>query len=205
MNTTRPSVRVAYSRLIPDTVFKHKSIRNVTFQKHFGGKRFTWPKSFISTEELAESGFYCLRDQDTVQCAFCHLVLTEFKSGNIPSEEHRKYSPSCKYLNGLEKDQDIIRLQQVNAKVCIAAKEITDEAQKQVNAVKEQTQMEIKELKNKVHELQVRNMCKVCHCTELKILFIPCGHMCTCEDCSNTVFGCPICRAKIYGKINVFY
>lgn len=56
-----------------------------------------WQKPFISIFELAESGFFYNPSSgiDNVCCAFCRLSLYDFKAFDIPSTEHREYSPTC--------------------------------------------------------------------------------------------------------------
>ena len=46
-------------------------------------------------------------------------------------------------------------------------------------------------------------LCKICFDTEINIL-LPCGHACTCEECTNRVLkatrACPICRKAFKKK-----
>jgi len=46
--------------------------------------------------------------------------------------------------------------------------------------------------------------CCVCMDSELKVVFIPCRHLCVCEECSGEIDHCPICRAHIVERLNVF-
>lgn len=47
-------------------------------------------------------------------------------------------------------------------------------------------------------------MCVVCLDASCSILFLPCRHMKTCAECSAALSTCPMCRARIEQKINVF-
>lgn len=38
---------------------------------------------------------------------------------------------------------------------------------------------------------------------QCKIIFLPCGHLCCCYNCQNTIEDCPMCRAKIERRIKV--
>jgi hypothetical protein len=39
--------------------------------------------------------------------------------------------------------------------------------------------------------------CCVCMDAEANIVFIPCGHLCSCQECSKEISFCPICRTGI--------
>lgn len=39
--------------------------------------------------------------------------------------------------------------------------------------------------------------CKVCYVREVKVAFLPCGHLCCCQRCCRKLSGCPICRARV--------
>jgi Zinc finger, C3HC4 type (RING finger) len=46
------------------------------------------------------------------------------------------------------------------------------------------------------------NECAICLCNEKNTVFIPCGHYYCCNDCSDKIRECPICRGTILQKIN---
>jgi len=60
-----------------------------------------WPLPFQSPEDLAKAGFYFLKREDKVQCAFCRIVIGDFEENDIPIVEHKKYCGSCPFVNGL--------------------------------------------------------------------------------------------------------
>ncbi|XP_017784566.1 PREDICTED: putative inhibitor of apoptosis [Nicrophorus vespilloides] len=61
-----------------------------------------WPLSFIQPRELAANGFYYTQIQDVVRCAFCNLEISKWERGDIPKNDHMKYSPICPLLNNQE-------------------------------------------------------------------------------------------------------
>ena len=69
---------------------------------------------------------------------------------------------------------------------------------------------ESENLKVKNQELEARledaRLCKVCMEAEICFVFIPCGHICTCENCAlnGDLKNCPICRAKITKRMKTF-
>ncbi|EAL48873.2 zinc finger domain containing protein [Entamoeba histolytica HM-1:IMSS-B] len=46
-------------------------------------------------------------------------------------------------------------------------------------------------------EEDMNKICKVCLDNEKNTVFIPCGHICCCYECSKKLSKCPICRAQI--------
>lgn len=44
--------------------------------------------------------------------------------------------------------------------------------------------------------------CSICVEQKIAIVFLPCGHFCTCASCSERCNTCPICRSPITRKIN---
>ena len=65
---------------------------------------------------------------------------------------------------------------------------------KQLRDCLAQLQVTIEELQ---HEKDVLTLCKVCKDSPLKVVFLPCGHLATCESCAGQLATCCICRAQI--------
>ena len=70
----------------------------------------------------------------------------------------------------------------------------------------ESLELESKSLKIKNQELEDVRLCKVCMEAEICFLFLPCWHMCSCENCAvnRDLKKCPICRVKIEQRKKVF-
>ncbi|KAI0221800.1 Baculoviral IAP repeat-containing protein 2, partial [Lamellibrachia satsuma] len=49
-----------------------------------------------------------------------------------------------------------------------------------------------------------RLLCKICMDDEANVLFLPCGHLCSCARCAPALRNCAICRALIRGTVRVF-
>ncbi|CAF0765393.1 unnamed protein product [Didymodactylos carnosus] len=47
-------------------------------------------------------------------------------------------------------------------------------------------------------------ICSICWERKSNCAFIPCGHVTTCEQCSNDVDKCPVCRATIQQKQKLY-
>uniref|UniRef100_A0A1I8J0T0 AMP-binding domain-containing protein n=1 Tax=Macrostomum lignano TaxID=282301 RepID=A0A1I8J0T0_9PLAT len=58
-----------------------------------------------TVEDMVESGFFYLQEDDHVKCFFCDLGLKDWDAGDVPEMEHAKFSPLCFFLKssrGLE-------------------------------------------------------------------------------------------------------
>ncbi|CAF4274227.1 unnamed protein product [Rotaria magnacalcarata] len=53
-------------------------------------------------------------------------------------------------------------------------------------------------------KLSVNNPCILCWKEEKRLACIPCGHLATCVDCSQTIRTCPICRKCIEAFVRVY-
>ncbi|XP_023816444.1 E3 ubiquitin-protein ligase LRSAM1 isoform X1 [Oryzias latipes] len=47
--------------------------------------------------------------------------------------------------------------------------------------------------------------CVVCMETGSKVIFLPCGHVCCCQVCSDAVQNCPLCRSNISQRIRLYH
>ena len=59
---------------------------------------YNWPINGISIRKLAEVGFYCIGDGDTVKCFMCHVEIGNWTQTDQPLLEHLKYSPDCPFV-----------------------------------------------------------------------------------------------------------
>ncbi|VDI27755.1 E3 ubiquitin-protein ligase MUL1 [Mytilus galloprovincialis] len=49
------------------------------------------------------------------------------------------------------------------------------------------------------------NICVVCMSEPFNHVFIPCGHLCCCQTCSDRLKDCPRCRGRISKKLKVYF
>ncbi|XP_061349269.1 E3 ubiquitin-protein ligase SP1 isoform X1 [Gastrolobium bilobum] len=47
-------------------------------------------------------------------------------------------------------------------------------------------------------------LCVICLVQEYNTVFVPCGHMCCCTECSSHVTSCPLCRRQIEKVVKTF-
>ena len=57
----------------------------------------------------------------------------------------------------------------------------------------------------RLRELEDERKCKVClDDASANMLFLPCGHICTCLGCARALRKCPVCRKKIEKIITTY-
>ena len=47
-------------------------------------------------------------------------------------------------------------------------------------------------------------ICKICMSNQVGVVFLPCGHLISCVNCSPKVKDCPFCRQFIKGKVKTY-
>lgn len=62
---------------------------------------------------------------------------------------------------------------------------------------------ELRDLQEENRQLREARECKVCLEEQIGMVFIPCGHACTCIGCAATVTHCPMCRMFIRGTVKI--
>ncbi|CAH1390133.1 unnamed protein product [Nezara viridula] len=45
--------------------------------------------------------------------------------------------------------------------------------------------------------------CVVCMAAQCRVVYVPCGHLCCCQPCSQQIRQCPLCRRDIESKIHI--
>lgn len=62
---------------------------------------------------------------------------------------------------------------------------------------------EVRAAMDEYRQLREARQCKVCLDEDISVVFLPCGHACTCTGCAATVSHCPICRHFIRGTVKI--
>lgn len=57
-----------------------------------------WPVTYLTSTDLAASGFFFTGYQDRVRCAFCGGILGMWQPGDNPWTEHQKHFPWCNFV-----------------------------------------------------------------------------------------------------------
>jgi len=59
-------------------------------------------------------------------------------------------------------------------------------------------------IENEDNEIEIENECVVCLDKQSDAVFLPCGHVCCCFECSAALKLCPMCRTGITQKIRIY-
>ncbi|MDP0589516.1 MAG: RING-HC finger protein [Candidatus Endonucleobacter bathymodioli] len=111
--------------------------------------------------------------------------------------------------------------QQITTEVTITIKAITqiisDIEEERRNAASsnateaEPTSQELLEIQEHVelvrenNELKEKLTCTICKDHPIALALLPCGHFCSCSDCTPAMRQCPICNTYVKGTIKVFF
>ncbi|KAM4555935.1 E3 ubiquitin-protein ligase XIAP [Odontesthes bonariensis] len=68
----------------------------------------------------------------------------------------------------------------------------------------DQTQEQDEDPLEKLQKLQREKQCKICMDRDICVVFIPCGHLVSCRQCSELLTKCPICCGAITQKIKTY-
>ncbi|XP_061192230.1 baculoviral IAP repeat-containing protein 3-like [Saccostrea echinata] len=81
-------------------------------------------------------------------------------------------------------------------------KVLSDSSWKKIN---DRVPDDIKELTQRNSEMRERTMCILCCEERVSIVFLPCGHLVSCAQCSPALKNCPVCRESIKGTVRVSF
>ncbi|XP_045887027.1 E3 ubiquitin-protein ligase XIAP isoform X2 [Micropterus dolomieu] len=178
----------------------------------------------VDHERLARAGFYSQGNGDQVLCFRCGGGLKSWQPEEDPWEEHAKYYPGCSFLLA-EKGQEFVSSIQLqgprgNGATSSHQNGFSGELLQSVVAQKAikigledchipesdaaKTQEQDEDPLEKLRKLQMEKQCKICMDRDICIVFIPCGHLVSCKECSESLIKCPICCGAIKQKIKTY-
>ncbi|XP_033188366.2 baculoviral IAP repeat-containing protein 7-B-like [Bombus vancouverensis nearcticus] len=198
------------SRLGLQNVRKPKSLEYVTYESRLNSFE-TWPTyTKPSSEELADAGFFYTGVYDFTICFHCGSMKAGWRNED-PWEEHAILSPNCCYLltvRGWEYVNKVIgfKIYETPAEAPI---EIADGNPERSNSENDSNEMTLQEkiafLEEENQALKDARSCKVCMEQESTIIFLPCGHLATCQYCSLAFKKCIICGNNIKAIRRIFW
>ncbi|KAK3098075.1 hypothetical protein FSP39_015924 [Pinctada imbricata] len=59
-------------------------------------------------------------------------------------------------------------------------------------------------LEEENRKLKEQKTCKICMDEDVGVVFLPCGHLCSCVNCAPAIVHCPICRTPIKGSVRTY-
>ena len=61
-----------------------------------------------------------------------------------------------------------------------------------------------KSRRQEFEELKQMSLCKKCFQSKASVVFLPCGHLAVCSNCSRESPKCPICKANVREKVQSY-
>ncbi|KAH9507988.1 hypothetical protein Btru_052524 [Bulinus truncatus] len=138
---------------------------------------------------LASSGFFYTGEADCVRCFQCGLGLRSWKAGDDVNTEHQKYRPQCPYLMSQTKGPQNVM------SGAAASLDSNDPSTENIS---------LKLLENENKTLKRQLTCKICSKSDVKDVFLPCGELYACSECSKLLTHCPSCNKPILATVTVY-
>jgi len=157
------------------------------------------PRLRCEGRSLAASGFCYSGRDDVVICAFCRGEIHRKKLGNDVTSGHRTYFPNCSFIKLLQSRGTNSR--DKNDHVLDEGVEVFRNESNDLNDKIKALSEKIAHLKKENERLKDAKLCLICHCTSIGALLLPCRHLVTCKECSQSVGHCPQCAATVNGKV----
>ena len=122
-------------------------------------------------------------------------ALNDDKSTLINFVKENKLNDYIKKNDQLKKENDLLKMEIEHLK-----KE--NDLMKDENVLKKDA-LQIMEAELKTKE----RLCTICLFNEIQVVFLPCGHFCTCFKCAlkDSLKTCPICRVSLERKIKTYF
>jgi len=194
-----------------------RHVQYVTEQARLKSFSF-WPPALPQKpKDLAEAGFFYTGRSDQVKCFYCDGGLESWEPADSPWGEHVKWFGDCAFVKMKTEKENICETKlskvmggsvEMNAKKSIQedGKNImtetkASEMQKPLNEIKS---TKLKGLEQEVQSLREERSCKICLENEASIVFLPCGHLCSCANCAPALKICAVCRAPIQGLVRTY-
>ncbi|XP_029177517.1 putative inhibitor of apoptosis isoform X2 [Nylanderia fulva] len=188
----------------------------------------TWPKAMSQTkEELATAGFFYNGNGDQTLCYHCGGGLRDWEPEDDPWEQHAKWFDYCSYLLMI-KGRDYVNkiVGRTYAKPETVTKPAVQEQTSTSTAAHNESAVEsTPQSSSSSHEetaspsseeqpaVQAKcdkpvdkdaRMCKICYNSELRMVFMPCGHLIACADCAKAMKICAVCRQPVKASVQAF-
>lgn len=166
-----------------------------------------WPKSIKQTpHDLAEAGFFYVGVGDQTICYHCGGGLKDWEDNDSPWEEHALWFPKCPYLF-LQKGSDYIKEVKQKRDPRTAPSTPLSESSSETKENHETEQLSVKKSATASADEDPRNektLCKICYKNEVGVVFLPCGHIVACVECSAALKTCAVCRKPLEATVRAF-
>lgn len=124
--------------------------------------------------DLAQAGFFYTLKDDRVKCFNCAVGLRDWDTSDKPWEQHALRNSLCSYLVNKMGTEYIKR-------VILASKE-----------------------RKNIKDHLVDVSCTICMQRNYNTVFLPCNHVAACQQCSQRLVKCPICKSPFERCIVIY-
>jgi hypothetical protein len=135
---------------------------------------------------IAEAGFFYQGHGDAVCCFHCSISIIEWEKWDDPWIEHAYWSPHCPYVLGMKNMKWVRQVFNARARLADSDRDWGD--------------LPLDDAGNP----HCTQKCCICDEQELRIAFLPCGHLCCCAMCGAGLQYCPICRQSVEETVRIF-
>ncbi|CAG9769571.1 unnamed protein product [Ceutorhynchus assimilis] len=161
-----------------------------------------WPKSIKQTpHDLADAGFFYVGVGDQTICFHCGGGLKDWEENDSPWEEHALWFPKCSYLflkKGPEYINDVKQKRDPRAPSAPSSSETKEPKPEQLSVKNGEAASEKEDQRNE------KTLCKICLNNEVGVVFLPCGHIVACVECSAALKNCAVCRKPLEATVRAF-
>ncbi|XP_060822287.1 baculoviral IAP repeat-containing protein 3-like [Bombus pascuorum] len=199
------------SRLGLTSVKEPKNLDYSTYKSRLNSFA-NWPTYMKQTgEALADAGFYYTGVRDITTCYHCGVGIGNWKTEEEPWVQHAMLSPCCSYLLTVRGTQYVNDAtgQELYDTCEGPSVQTTAESHEKATSDNEVIEMTLPKkqaaLEEEKKKLIDARRCTVCKEREAIMTFIPCGHLVTCQYCSQAFGQCLICGREIEAQIRVFF
>jgi len=194
--------------------FVNAATRLQTFEK--------WPVVLRHlSDELVDSGFFYLGQDDSVCCFVCGGCLRNWKLSDDPWEEHAVHYPRCLLVHlvcgtwFVERSKRRQEKRKVLGQRLFALMELIDKTWLTVcqmfSSVRSRAlhllQLECANCSASERELEMlrsKESCLACCSKPRDVVYVPCGHLVSCARCSLHFQRCPVCRRRIDNFVKIY-
>lgn len=128
-------------------------------------------------KDCAEAGFFYICKGDKLVCYHCGIGLMNWEDEDIPREEHKRWSPDCYHVQNQDN---------------LISANIGEHENPSTPAGPSSGQV-------------VSSICLKCEENKPDIVFLPCLHITTCNNCYPSVTTCPTCQEDRTGIQRIFF
>jgi hypothetical protein len=157
-----------------------------------------------SADGLATSGFYYVGPGDNVRCFQCGGGLKNFQPTSDPWTEHACWFPRCPFLLDNKGQQFIDSCRQTPAQNSSAATAAAFSLLNEEAKFSAEPGADSLTVIDENRQLKEARLCKICMDEDVDTVFLPCGHLVSCNSCARSLRNCPICRTFIRGTVKTF-